>query len=560
MERIFRLVWAMGISFAAIAAAQAQDVTVAPLAWFGTDDAPQELPARKHKLKVEFPDDLRKTPDVGWAMFDVSLDATGKVMAQPVYATQPAYEVAVQRGDRDGRSYTPAKSAGQPVSARVRMTVIFNPASAGVKSPEATPRLLDASAIFDPQWKQRGRMDDAESRVAWAEVDLDETGGVRDLRARDAETTALLKANLSGWRFAPARRAGRAVAASLRVPFILLPPAEEVSKDMVPPRVLSRVQPEYPYVMRRSGLRGEVLVEFVVDTQGLVRVATVVRSLNPAFDEPALKAVRAWKFEPGRVRGRAVNTRMRQSIHFGIEGLTDDGGDGMEMARRGKQSKLPEYLRYDTPPKTAATVLVRYPYSLLQAGKSGEAEVSMLIGADGKVRLTKVVKATTPEFGLALQAAADLFEYMPALKQGQPTMALIAFQQDFRIYHSLLVTLEDKEALALETKHPERILKASQLDRPLKPRALREPSFPKAASLGEVDRGQAVVAFLVDEKGFVRLPRIVSASDPVFGYAAVQAVAAWEFEPPTSQGRPGVARAQVPIEFRRGAAPNAAKP
>ena len=55
--------------------------------------------------------------------------------------------------------------------------------------------------------------------------------------------------------------------------------------------------------MRASGMRGDVLVDFVVDSEGRVTRAYVVRSLNPAFDEPALEAVRRWKFEPGRKGG-----------------------------------------------------------------------------------------------------------------------------------------------------------------------------------------------------------------------------------------------------------------
>jgi TonB family protein len=62
--------------------------------------------------------------------------------------------------------------------------------------------------------------------------------------------------------------------------------------------------------------------------------------------------------------------------------------------------------------------------------------------------------------------------------------------------------------------------------------------------------GKVVVEFVVDKTGRVMLPRIVSASGLGFGYAAVQAIATWRFEPPTSGGNPTMARAQVPFAFK----------
>ena len=60
------------------------------------------------------------------------------------------------------------------------------------------------------------------------------------------------------------------------------------------------VRPVYPYEMIRQGLSGEVLVDFIVDTNGAVRNAVAVKSTNPMFEENAVSAVAKWKFTPGR--------------------------------------------------------------------------------------------------------------------------------------------------------------------------------------------------------------------------------------------------------------------
>ena len=92
----------------------------------------------------------------------------------------------------------------------------------------------------------------------------------------------------------------------------------DISKlDQVPvPRV--RVQPQYPFEMRRAGITGDVLVEFIVDANGDVRNAFAVRSSQREFETAAVQAVSKWKFKPGRKGGRPVNTRMQQPITFSL--------------------------------------------------------------------------------------------------------------------------------------------------------------------------------------------------------------------------------------------------
>lgn len=77
-----------------------------------------------------------------------------------------------------------------------------------------------------------------------------------------------------------------------------------------------RAKPQYPFEMRRAGINGEVVVEFIVDTNGNVRNAFAVRSSQREFEQAAVQAVSKWTFKPGRKSGRAVNTRMQVPIVF----------------------------------------------------------------------------------------------------------------------------------------------------------------------------------------------------------------------------------------------------
>jgi len=123
--------------------------------------------------------------------------------------------------------------------------------------------------------------------------------------------------------------------------------------------------------------------------------------------------------------------------------------------------------------------------------------------------------------------------------------------------HQGLVSARDVDLLRLEKKHPEKILSAKKLDAPLKPIFRRAPGFPTSVR-GRIDHGEARIEILIDEEGKVCLPRIVEVTDPAFGYAAVQAVVAWRFEPPTAAGKPAIVRVQIPFSF--GLEPAVTKP
>jgi protein TonB len=77
-----------------------------------------------------------------------------------------------------------------------------------------------------------------------------------------------------------------------------------------------RQTPTYPYDMRRAGINGSVVVEFIISTEGDVIQTQVIRSSHREFEMPALQAVQKWKFKPGRRRGQVVNVRASQLLEF----------------------------------------------------------------------------------------------------------------------------------------------------------------------------------------------------------------------------------------------------
>lgn len=79
-------------------------------------------------------------------------------------------------------------------------------------------------------------------------------------------------------------------------------------------------RPEYPAAMRKSGVEGEVVVDFVIDASGVVKDARALRSSRSEFDAAAVAAVSGWKFTPGVKGGVPVATQMQIPIVFSLAG------------------------------------------------------------------------------------------------------------------------------------------------------------------------------------------------------------------------------------------------
>ena len=93
----------------------------------------------------------------------------------------------------------------------------------------------------------------------------------------------------------------------------------DISKLDQRPEPRLQARPQYPFEMRRAGIAGEVLVDFIVDTNGDVRNAFAVHSSQREFEASAVQAVSKWKFRAGRKNGHSVFTHMQVPIVFSLD-------------------------------------------------------------------------------------------------------------------------------------------------------------------------------------------------------------------------------------------------
>lgn len=85
------------------------------------------------------------------------------------------------------------------------------------------------------------------------------------------------------------------------------------------PRAVFQGSPSYPMEMRGKNLEGVVVLIFVVDASGRVVNPKVETANHPAFESPALEAMRQWRFEPALRGGQRVACKMRVTVRFPVK-------------------------------------------------------------------------------------------------------------------------------------------------------------------------------------------------------------------------------------------------
>lgn len=96
----------------------------------------------------------------------------------------------------------------------------------------------------------------------------------------------------------------------------LIYPVEKVD---IPPKPLVQVSPSYPPEEKRARLEGKVEVIFLVTDKGQVRDIRIEDATTRNFATSVQNALRRASFEPGKVNGDAVTTRVKQVFKFTLK-------------------------------------------------------------------------------------------------------------------------------------------------------------------------------------------------------------------------------------------------
>ena len=85
------------------------------------------------------------------------------------------------------------------------------------------------------------------------------------------------------------------------------------------PERIAYVPPIYPTIALAARVRGLVIIDATIGTDGRVKDARVLRSDSPLLSESALAAVRAWVYTPTLLNGVPVTVVMTVTVNFQMQ-------------------------------------------------------------------------------------------------------------------------------------------------------------------------------------------------------------------------------------------------
>ena len=323
-----------------------------------------------------------------------------------------------------------------------------------------------------------------------------------------------------------------------------------------------------------------------ISRSGEVTSAKVLESDHKGFNRQAVSVAKIWNYWPAYKNGKRVKAVIEETVSFEekpeqlvmrVAKTSDpthfagsinfpqpvhellskvEEGDWSPFSKLSEkqQKEISRRKRYTSPPIHKYGVLGVYPFLELLHNKRGIITGKVVVSEKGEAT---AIEWDSTDISEALKGATtaiiEAAKFEPAASKGRPMATKMNFEFNFdplsgdvSISSSVAnilkkLRLEGRQAKFTSTK---------ELDQKLKIVTRKSPVTPRLGAPGKT-KGTAVIEFYIDEQGNTALPRVHKADHPGFGYAAVQAIAQWKFEPPIKDGKPVVVKVRVPVKFTK---------
>ena len=131
----------------------------------------------------------------------------------------------------------------------------------------------------------------------------------------------------------------------------------------------------YPKEAFEANKQGRVIVNFIIETDGSISEAKVVKSVDPSLDEEAVRVINAMpNWTPGRQSGKAVRVKYTVPINFRLDGSKPKDNDNAKVMQAASTGNF--FLTTGDPTKTPLIIVdgKEMPYENLKSIVSDDVE------------------------------------------------------------------------------------------------------------------------------------------------------------------------------------------
>ena len=282
---------------------------------------------------------------------------------------------------------------------------------------EQSPELIGGLSGLQAKVKypESARKANIEGRVI-VQFIVDETGKVRNavvLRGVDAgldeEATRVISEHAE---FTPGRQDGKPVAVRLSIPIVfklrnelesLSDQSQSPEKQDVyaiveeSPRLIGGIRGlqakvKYPEIARKAHVEGRVIVQLIVDENGNVRDAEILRGAGAGLDEEAIRVISEHaEFTPGRQDGKPVPVRLSIPIVFKLDNEFESLSDQSQSSEKQDVYEIVEQMPELIGGIGGLHARVKYPEIARKAQVEGRVVVQFIVDENGNARDAEVL-------------------------------------------------------------------------------------------------------------------------------------------------------------------------
>ena len=206
---------------------------------------------------------------------------------------------------------------------------------------------------------------------------------------------------------------------------------------------------KYPKEAQDKGIQGRVIVQFVVNKDGSICEANVVKSVDPLLDAEAVRVVNAMpKWNPGKQRGEPVRVRFTIPVAFHLAEATAPKASEFKQAATAKTTgstvdgeevflvveNLPEYPGGMQELMKYLQKEMKYPKEAQDKGIQGRVIVQFIVKKDGSIIEPEVVKPVDPLLDAeAVRVVNAMPKWNPGKQRGQAVNVRFTLPVTFRL-------------------------------------------------------------------------------------------------------------------------------
>ncbi len=329
---------------------------------------------------------------------------------------------------------------------------------------------------------------------------------------------------------------------------------------------------QYPSICKENGISGVVYVTFVVDVDGKVKDARVVRKADPNLDAEALRVVRSLKdFKPGEHKGVKVPVSQTIPIRFKLNSKQAENAESLNV---NSQSTLPERLPYKKQERpwflpqfpggdSALYAFIAdstiYPAIAIENGITGTVNCRLTIDEMGFVRNVFVTSNADP---FLEKAAVNVLERLPQfttstypsefvasikfwLTEGEPVGEYYTVDKHIELTRFDFTNTERNDYYLSVEKMPE----YPGGDMAMLKFLAENTEYPFNAKQSGIT-GVVYVSYIVDLDGAVKDVKVVKGAHPLLDAEAIRVVSLLKgYTPGTQDGKPVPVQFTVPLRF-----------